>query len=187
MSNTGPPCEGTGPALRTWATAALPATSAASSRRVILGFESSICFSSKRPIGTFVSKRPQVGYLPTLFLLLCQHFTECCFFQSNFGLVALRVDERIRPALAQLGVLRFDVVHGRVRSQRHIALEAMHHLEPPLVFVQGVRVGAIVYQLGPGVHTHAANDHDVIGLACVLNLQRPRGAPMRVAGSEMRD
>ena len=75
-------------------------------------------------------------------------------------------------------------IDRRVRTQRNVARQAVHHSESLLIF--GDQGGVPDQLLRGAVESHTADDDHVIGLAGILHLQAPGGVAMGMAGSQVR-
>src|SRR5437016_795463 len=114
-------------------------------------------------------------------LLLLEFRAERALPLVHVSLVALGINERISPALLQLGVFAFESVVTSVRTEEHVAGQRPEHAEHAFVIAGNRRILCIVHQLIARVHVGTANDDHVVPLAAFLGGQGPSRAPLGVS------
>src|SRR6266566_4789435 len=118
-------------------------------------------------------------------LLLLEFRAERALPLVHVSLVALGINERISPALLQLGVFAFESVVTSVRTEEHVAGQRPEHAEHAFVIAGNRRILCIVHQLIARVHVGTANDDHVVPLAAFLGGQGPSRAPLGVSRREV--
>ena len=92
-----------------------------------------------------------------------------------------------RYALLEEGVPFDHAVIAAVGAEKHVAGQALEDLEGLGKVGGDFGVVLVVDQLKPGIDVGAADDHDIVFLAAVLDAPGPRGAAARVAGRQTGD
>src|SRR5439155_10223073 len=129
------------------------------------------------PIRIFNSSR---GLRMRSLLLLGKYCVEHGLLNVWFQLAACRINERISTPASKLRVLRLHVVLRWMISNLDITRERTHQLEGPVELINDRRR----HDIG---RAEAAVDYDIVGLASLFGLRRPRRAAACVTGREMRD
>src|SRR5437762_151359 len=107
------------------------------------------------------------------------------FFDVRF--VAGRIDERVGPARFHLFVLRFQAEIVAVGAQEKVHRQAFENLEGLHIIVRDLRIIFVADENRATVHVRATDDHRIQLTPAFIDLHGPRGAALRVAGSQMRD
>src|SRR6185369_17526296 len=106
-------------------------------------------------------------------LLPLEFIVERSFLNRHFILETLRINEWIWSAGLHLRELLIQVVHGWMRSERHIHVSRTQEFEALLILRDELR---IAHEVRARIDAHAADDQDVIRLSAILHLHRPRRA-----------
>src|SRR5207247_5819126 len=107
------------------------------------------------------------------------------FFDGRF--VAGRIDERVGPARFHLFVLRFQAEIVAVGAQEIVHRQAFENLEGLHIIVRDLRIIFVADEDRATVHVRATDDHRIQLTPAFIDLHGPRGAALRVAGSQTRD
>src|SRR5215831_10264480 len=99
--------------------------------------------------------------------------------------VAGVIDEGIRAALPQLGVLVLEMVEPAVRGEENVARQRAESLKTADEISGDLGIHNVAGIGRSLLHSNASEDHHVVGLPAVLDFHGPSGAALRVARGEM--